>query len=144
MAIESLVRKKYFLTSEQSECFVSIEGGDLNTLIVINSKFKKWQKNAARNFNSATLFYGHGKNQIQHVWANLHLIIGKVGPRLRLRRPTSVLVIKCTTLLTCIENSYFYVLNNKRKIRTVVLPKREFFYSKSLTYLPSHDRDDRC
>jgi hypothetical protein len=41
MAIESLVRKKYFLTSEQSECFVSIEGGDLNTLIVINSKFKK-------------------------------------------------------------------------------------------------------
>jgi hypothetical protein len=28
------------------------------------------------------------------------------GPRLRLRRPTSVLVIKCTTLLTRIENSY--------------------------------------
>jgi hypothetical protein len=26
------------------------------------------------------------------------------GPRLRLRRLTSVLVIKCTTLLTCIEN----------------------------------------
>jgi hypothetical protein len=29
MVIESLVRKKYFLTSEQSECFasLSIEGG---------------------------------------------------------------------------------------------------------------------
>jgi hypothetical protein len=27
--------------------------------------------------------------------------------RLRLGRPTFVLVIKCTTLLTCIENSYF-------------------------------------
>jgi hypothetical protein len=27
-------------------------------------------------------------------------------PRLRLGRPTSVLVIKCTTLPTCIENSY--------------------------------------
>jgi hypothetical protein len=27
-------------------------------------------------------------------------------PRLRLRRPTSVLVIKCTTFLTWIENSY--------------------------------------
>jgi hypothetical protein len=32
------------------------------------------------------------------------------GPRLRLRRPTSVLVIKCTTLLTCIENSYLIQL----------------------------------
>jgi hypothetical protein len=30
------------------------------------------------------------------------------GPRLRLRRPTSVLVIKCTTLLTCIENTYCF------------------------------------
>jgi hypothetical protein len=29
------------------------------------------------------------------------------GPRLQLRRPTSLLVIKCTTLLTCIENSYY-------------------------------------
>jgi hypothetical protein len=28
------------------------------------------------------------------------------GPRLRLRRPTSVLVTKCTSLLTCIETSY--------------------------------------
>jgi hypothetical protein len=32
-------------------------------------------------------------------------------PRLRLGRPTSVLVIKCTTLLTCIKNSYFAVTN---------------------------------
>jgi hypothetical protein len=53
-------------------------------------------------------------------------------PRLQLGRPTFVLVIKCTTLLTCIENSYFYVLNNKRKIRTVVLPKREFFKAKRI------------
>jgi hypothetical protein len=29
------------------------------------------------------------------------------GPRLRLRSPTSVLMTKNTTLLTCIENSYF-------------------------------------
>jgi hypothetical protein len=28
------------------------------------------------------------------------------SPRIRLRRPISVLVIKCTTLLTCTENSY--------------------------------------
>jgi hypothetical protein len=35
---------------------------------------------------------------------DLHLIT-----RLRLGRPTSVLVIKCTTLLTCVENSYYYV-----------------------------------
>jgi hypothetical protein len=28
------------------------------------------------------------------------------GPRLRLRRPTSVLVINYTTLVTCIEKSY--------------------------------------
>jgi hypothetical protein len=40
--------------------------GDLIALTAINSKFKKCQKNAARNFISATLFYDHGKNQIQH------------------------------------------------------------------------------
>jgi hypothetical protein len=39
---------------------------DLIALTAINSKFKKCQKNAARNFISATLFYDHGKNQIQH------------------------------------------------------------------------------
>jgi hypothetical protein len=51
MAIESLVRKKYFLTSGQSECFanLSIEGAkyagesdDLNTLqLTQNSKSDK-------------------------------------------------------------------------------------------------------
>jgi hypothetical protein len=30
----------------------------------------------------------------------------RLVPRLRLRRLTSVLVIKCPTLLTCVENSY--------------------------------------
>jgi hypothetical protein len=44
--IESLVRKKYFLTNEQSECFASLstKGAkyvDLNTLTAINSKSDK-------------------------------------------------------------------------------------------------------
>jgi hypothetical protein len=37
MAIESLVRKKYFLTSEQSECFasLSIDGAKYVVLLVL-------------------------------------------------------------------------------------------------------------
>jgi hypothetical protein len=34
MAIESLVRKKYFLTSEQSECFVSLSIEAANVLYI--------------------------------------------------------------------------------------------------------------
>jgi hypothetical protein len=42
MAIESLVRKKYFLTSEQSECFgsFSIEGAKYVVLKVFFYVFK--------------------------------------------------------------------------------------------------------
>jgi hypothetical protein len=51
------------------------------------------------------------------------------GPRLRLGRPTSVLVIKCTTLLTCIENSYctnslkckFKFISNGTEIHALIL-----------------------
>jgi hypothetical protein len=36
MAIESLVRKKYFLTSEQSECFASLSiEGDKNVVLKV-------------------------------------------------------------------------------------------------------------
>jgi hypothetical protein len=38
----------------------------------------------------------------------------RLGPRLRLGRSTSVLVIKCTTLLTCIQSSYFSLVNSIR------------------------------
>jgi hypothetical protein len=39
MAIESLVRKKYFLTSEQSECFASLSI-EWHKLIKVQSKRK--------------------------------------------------------------------------------------------------------
>jgi hypothetical protein len=64
-------------------------------------------KDAARNFDSATLFYDHGKKpDATRMSKRAFNHSDGWGPRLRLRRPTSVLVIKCTTLLTCIENSY--------------------------------------
>jgi hypothetical protein len=40
---------------------------------------QQWSKNGARNFDSVTVFYDHGKNQIQHAWANVHLITCPVG-----------------------------------------------------------------
>jgi hypothetical protein len=42
-----------------------------------NSKSDK--KNGARNFDSATTFYDHEKNLIQHTGANVHLITCTVG-----------------------------------------------------------------
>jgi hypothetical protein len=62
-----------------------------------------------RNFNFVTLFYDHGKNQMSKRAFNHS---SGWGPRLRLRHPTSVLVIKRTTLLACIENSYFSIQNS--------------------------------
>jgi hypothetical protein len=63
--------------------------GDLITLTAINSKFKKCQKNAARNFDSGTLFNDHGKKSDSTRMSKCafnHLY--GWDPRLRLRRPT--------------------------------------------------------
>jgi hypothetical protein len=50
------------------------------------------------------------------------------GPRLRLRRPASILVIKCTTLLTCIENSYYYLPLVSSSDATVIQQYNIIFY----------------
>jgi hypothetical protein len=55
MAIESLVRKKYFLTSEESECFasLSIEGAKYVVLKVFFNLFLKY----FLNINKACLIF---------------------------------------------------------------------------------------
>jgi hypothetical protein len=92
-----------WITSEKK---AAGETDDLNTLTAINSKFNKWQKNAARNFDSATIFYDHGKNHIQHAWANVHLITStEVGRLSRRRGPQPYECSLCSLVLKIAINA---------------------------------------
>jgi hypothetical protein len=69
------------------------------------------------------------------------------GPRLRLRRPTCILVIKCTALLTCIENSYCihffsqerFFLNVLRTRLQLISQIRQFHSQLFVFFLLNHD-----
>jgi hypothetical protein len=73
---------------------------------VVHRDFVEVTEKYCPKFDSAAVFYDHGKNLIQHESANVYLITRPVGV-LAFGSDAQLLLLKCTTLLTCIENSYF-------------------------------------